>query len=60
MEHFTPIETSKKLVTSLIVPQFLYCDAVFSKTTLGLREKLEVAFNSCARYIYGVSRNQHI
>jgi hypothetical protein len=60
MAHFTPIETRKKLVTSLIVPQFLYCDVVYSKTTLGLREKLKVAFNSCARYIYGVSRYQHI
>jgi hypothetical protein len=60
MVHFTPIKTRKKLVTSLIVPQFLYCDVVFSKTTQGLREKLKVAFNSCARYIYGVSRNQHI
>jgi hypothetical protein len=59
--HFPPIETrKKKLVTSLIVLQFLYCDVVFSKTALGLREKLKVAFNSCARYIYGVSRNQHI
>jgi hypothetical protein len=49
---------------SLIVPQFLYCDVVISKTTLGILmysrdlwekpEKLKVAFNSCARYIYGV------
>jgi hypothetical protein len=60
MAHFTPIETRKKLVISFIVPQFLYCDVVFSKTTLGLQEELKVAFNSCARYIYGVSRYQHI
>jgi hypothetical protein len=62
MEHFTPIKTRKKLVTSLIVPQFLYCDVVFSKTTLGLQEKLKVAFNiMCKIHLRCVlSRNQHI
>jgi hypothetical protein len=57
---FTPTETRKKLVSSLIIPQFLYCDVIFSKTTAGLREKLKVAFNSCARYVFGMSRRQHI
>jgi Reverse transcriptase (RNA-dependent DNA polymerase) len=60
MAHFTPIETRKKLVTSLIIPQFLYCDVIFSKTASGQRDKLKVAINSCARYIYSVPRYQHI
>jgi hypothetical protein len=28
MSQFTPIQTRQKLVTSLIVPQFLYCDVI--------------------------------
>jgi hypothetical protein len=35
MWHFTP------LVTSLIMPQFLYCDVFFSKPTARLRERLK-------------------
>jgi hypothetical protein len=60
MSNFTPMETRHKLVTSLIVPQFLYCDVIFSKSTARLRERLKVAFNSCARYIYRISRYEHI
>jgi hypothetical protein len=57
---FTPIETRRKLVTALIIPQFLYGDIIFSKTSAGLRERLKMTLNSCARYIYGISRRQHI
>jgi hypothetical protein len=57
---FTPTETGEKLVFSLIIPKFLYCEVFLSKTTAGIREKLKVAFNSCARYIFGMSRRQHI
>jgi hypothetical protein len=60
MSQFTPIQTRQKLVTSLIVPQFLYCDVIFSKSSARLRERLKLAFNSCARYIYGISRYEHI
>jgi hypothetical protein len=34
MSQFTPIQTRQKLVTSLIVPQFLYCDVIFSQSSL--------------------------
>jgi hypothetical protein len=54
MWHFTPFRTRHQLVTSLIVPQFLYCDVIFSKSTARLRERLKVTFNSCARYIFGI------
>jgi hypothetical protein len=60
MADFTPIETRRKLVTSLIGPQFLYCDIIFYKTSMKLRERLKLAFNSCARYIYSISRFRHI
>jgi hypothetical protein len=60
MSQFTPIQTRQKLVTSLIVPQSLYCDVIFSKSSARLRERLKLAFNSCARYIHGISRYDHI
>jgi hypothetical protein len=54
------VGTRQKLALSLVVLLFLYCDVVYSKTSAGLRHKLKVAFNSCARYVYGVSRRDHI
>jgi hypothetical protein len=44
MSQFTPIQTRQKLVTSLIVPQFLYCDVIFSKSSARLRECLKWYF----------------
>jgi hypothetical protein len=32
----------------------------FCKTSMRLRERLKLAFNSCARYIYSISRFRHI
>jgi hypothetical protein len=61
--HFagvTPILTRKKLVQSLIVPLFLYCDVVYSQSSVGVNSMLNVAFNSCARYIYGIPRGASI
>jgi hypothetical protein len=54
------LQTRQMLVTSLIVPQLLYCDVIFSKSSARLRERLKLAFNSCARYIYGISRYEQI
>jgi hypothetical protein len=39
---------------------FLYCDVIFSKSSARLRERLKLAFNSCARFIYSISRYEHI
>jgi hypothetical protein len=60
MADFTPVATRRKLVTTLNVPQFLYCDIIFCKTSMRLRERLKLAFNSCARYIYSIFRYKHI
>jgi hypothetical protein len=57
---FTPPEMRRKLVISLIVPQFLYGDLIFSKASAAIRGRLKVALNACARYIYGISRYQHM
>jgi hypothetical protein len=37
MSQFTPLKKRHKLVTALIIPQFLYCDVIFSKSTARLR-----------------------
>jgi hypothetical protein len=58
--HFTSTETRRKLVISLIVPQFLYGDVIFSKASAAIRGRLKIALNACARYIYGISKYQHI
>jgi hypothetical protein len=57
---FTPIETRRRLVVALILPIFLYCDVISSQSSLGNRRRLNLAYNSCARYVYGVSRSEHI
>jgi hypothetical protein len=49
-----------QLTRSLVVPLFLYCDVFFSKVTVGLRDRLRLAYNSCARYVFGVRRSEHI
>jgi hypothetical protein len=60
MAKFTPKETRKKLVTSLIIPKQLYCNEIFGKSWEMLRARLKGVLNNCARYIYGIPRNQHI
>jgi hypothetical protein len=50
----TPILTRRRLVQSLIVSLFLYCDVVYSQSSVGVNSLLNVAFNSCARYICGI------
>jgi hypothetical protein len=68
MAHFTPTETRRRLVVSLIVPQFLFCDVIFCEiiecfsavSSGSLLEWLKIIFNACARYIYGILLFQHI
>ncbi len=58
--HSTPIGTRMKLVKALNLPKFLNCDLIFSNTLQGLRDRLRVCFNDCARYIFCRSRSQSI
>jgi hypothetical protein len=61
--HFadvTPVETRRRLVQSLAIPLFLYCDVVFSQSSADVNRRLNITYNSCARYIYGISRYQSI
>jgi hypothetical protein len=37
-------------------PSILYCDVLYSQSLVGVNSMLNVAFNCCARYIYGTPR----
>jgi hypothetical protein len=50
----TPVMKRKKLVKSLVIPHFLYCDVIYSRVSVELNSRINVAFNFCARYIFGV------
>lgn len=53
LKFLTPKSVRLKLCKALLVPQFFYCDIIWS----GIRgmdlDRLEVAFNSCTRYVFG-------
>jgi hypothetical protein len=43
------------LVRSLIIPIFLYTDVVYFPSLTGLKfRRLELAFNACTRYVFGL------
>lgn len=60
MYAFTNIESRRKLVSTLIFPLFDYCSAVFGDLSGKLDSKLQVALNSCVRYVYGLNWRSHI
>jgi hypothetical protein len=49
------------LVRSLIIPIFLYTDVVYFPSLTGLEfRRLELAFNACTKYVFGLRRFDHI
>lgn len=60
LRKFTPIKTRYLLVKSLIIPLFSYGLEIFYNMNSNLRKRLEVCFNDCARYIYGINRRSHV
>ena len=57
---FTPIETRRKLVLALLLPKFLYCDILYSQSSVGNKDRLNKCYNSCARYAYGIRLGESI
>jgi hypothetical protein len=47
-------------VSNCILRLILYCDVVFSRSSADVNRRLNIAYNSYARYIYGISRYQSI
>lgn len=59
-EKFTPRNIKIKLIKSLIVPIFTYCAPIYAGCANSDWQKLNVAFNSCARYAFNVRRGDPI
>lgn len=59
-KNSTPIKTKKSLARSLLVSQILYSDLVIGTLDYDSSRRLQVAFNSITRYVYNVSRFEHI
>ena len=60
LAYATPINIRRKLVVSLILPYFLYCDVVLSSMSSEVLGRLNVLFNSCTRYVFGLRRYDHL
>lgn len=58
--YFTPQETRRKLVLTLVLPLITYAEVVYSSLDSLSQRKLQVAFNDAVRYIYGIRRYDHI
>jgi hypothetical protein len=56
---FTPIET-RKLVVALLLRKFQYCDVLYSQSSVGIKNRLNRLYNSCARYAYNIKRTESI
>lgn len=62
-----PMAIRLKVVRSLLIPHFIYCDVLFSHLAYkpnvrmnGLFAKLYAAHNGCLRYIFGLGKFDHI
>lgn len=49
-----------KLVTTIIFPIFDYCSAVFTNMSNKLQMRLQRKMNSCIRFIFKLSRYEHV
>jgi hypothetical protein len=58
--RYTPFRVRKKLVVSLIMHHINYGNVVFSTVDSASQRRLNVAFNSCLRYVHDISRREHV
>jgi Reverse transcriptase (RNA-dependent DNA polymerase)/Endonuclease-reverse transcriptase len=59
-QSFTPVETRRRLVQALLVPKILYCSNIFMGCSKACWSRINLAFNSCLRYIFNLRKNQHV
>ena len=57
---YAPIATRLKLFKSLILPHFLFGDVLHIRPSVSSFDRLRVALNCCVRYVYGLSRYDHV
>lgn len=58
--YLTPLQTKIKLIKSLFMPHFIYCDVVFALNDAKTLAKLNVLFNACCRYVFNVPRFESV
>jgi hypothetical protein len=58
--RYTPFGVTKKLVVSLIMLNINYGNVVFSTVDSASQRRLNVAFNSCLRYVHDIPRREHV
>lgn len=57
---FTPTETRRKLIRTLVLPIITYAEVVYCNLDSLSQHKLQVAYNDAVRYVYGIRRHDHI
>jgi hypothetical protein len=60
LKLLTPKSVRLKLCKALLLPHFFYCDIVFAGLSCLDSRRLQVAFNSCTRYVFGIRRFDHL
>ena len=58
--HLTPVNTRKMLAKTLLIPIITFGCEIFSNCDCEDRRRLNVAYNSIARYVFGLKRYDHI
>jgi hypothetical protein len=60
LKFLTQKRARLKLCKALLLPYFFYCDVVFSCLSSVDSRRLQVAFNSCTRYVFNLLRFEHL
>ena len=60
LKFLTPKSVRLKLCKPLLIPHFFFCDVVYSRLRVVDFRRLEVTFNSCTRYVFGLRRFDHL
>ena len=60
IKRFLPITVRKLLIESLVYPHFDYCDVVYNDLSAKLSSKLQIAQNTCIRYIFDLKKFDHV
>jgi hypothetical protein len=56
----TLIETRIRLVISLVLPIFDYCDVVYCDANKEMEVRLSKMLNACVRYVYNLRKFDHV